>query len=148
MQRLLYAPAGNSSIVGTKSVSSIGGQSSHTVHKPSKRGQSTTKRSVKQGLHDVEAGIEQPVATRVLEEIVDEKLMKKKKGGDGWKGSGELGKQNWWEKWCSIRSIIIALFLATVIFNGLFIFLFMYLRNEQTVTVGSEGMDEINHLLF
>ncbi|KAI8824003.1 uncharacterized protein EV422DRAFT_518571 [Fimicolochytrium jonesii] len=84
--------------------------------------------------HDVEAGV--PIdrdsaikGTAQAEDIVDEGLMRKAGGKEGVISFREPR----WKKWLSIRTTIIVLFMTALIFNGLFIFIFMLLRNQENV---------------
>ncbi|KAJ3269003.1 hypothetical protein HK104_005207 [Borealophlyctis nickersoniae] len=91
--------------------------------------------------HDVEAGVDAPhiKATARVEDIIDEKLLKK--GGTAGVGNLKHDEPRW-KKWMSIRTSIITLFLSALIFNGLFLFLFMFLRNQLTVTNLAKDMQD------
>ncbi|KAJ3144996.1 hypothetical protein HDU89_007608 [Geranomyces variabilis] len=80
---------------------------------------------------DVEAGIANIKQT--AEDIVDDKLMRKA-GGDHAAGERTSAIASWWKRWLSIRTTIIVLFLSALILNGLAIFIFMLLRNQENVS--------------
>ncbi|KAJ3153325.1 hypothetical protein HDU86_005282 [Geranomyces michiganensis] len=79
---------------------------------------------------DMEAGTAK-IKSSAVEDIVDDGLMRKA-GGQGSEEHATMSA--WWKRWLSIRTTIIVLFLSALIFNGLTIFIFMLLRNQETVS--------------
>ncbi|KAJ3041016.1 hypothetical protein HK097_002406 [Rhizophlyctis rosea] len=73
--------------------------------------------------------------TRSMHEMIDDHLVKHSSSKGEREGTDEKQKrrQNIWKRVCSIRTITVAIFLGMLLFNSLFIFLFLLFSSKSSI---------------
>ncbi|KAJ3034151.1 hypothetical protein HDV00_005409 [Rhizophlyctis rosea] len=102
---------------------------------------------------DLEAGTPHPtlLKSRSMAEMVDDTLLKSQPGGNGKElNEKEKRRQNFWKRVLSIRTITVAMFLGMLLFNSLFIFLFLLFSNKTSIMSMTDDMRETltNNLMY
>lgn len=93
---------------------------------------------------DLEAGDEDPThpsiqKTRSMQEMVDDSLLKHQVDDTEANKKKETRCERFWRRVLSIRTVTVAMFSGMLLFNGLFIFLFLHFTNAASMKVGPNG---------